>query len=344
MDTMSTGWSFAGSPERKVQLRGRCKRCWGGLLGRRDKSGVWTGMKCRICGLILEGAEAAEEYSRLQAEIILNIANMDFGQNAEYGEGPFLLKVIPTLERLTEEELNARIAANPASAKRERKLTRSSFPAGTPGFLFLQAGTLLEGIGPMRNPDQPSVAQFPEVDVGEDGTLIVHYPIEELKEDPNFNDRQMRRSLGKTMVEGMVSAFACELAMKAICLTCEDEAIKDHDLLDLYRDLPQDSRLRIETDYPEIEALMKRSRGVFGKWRYFEKDIGEQGMMAMLALERARDLSKAARVMRDEGIAVGLGETLKMEATRNVRVVGQEWSESGELTLKVIGGESPPRN
>ena len=35
------------------------------------------------------------------------------------------------------------------------------------------------------------------------------------------------------MAQAMTAAFACELVMKAICLTCKDEAKQTHDLLDL---------------------------------------------------------------------------------------------------------------
>ena len=72
------------------------------------------------------------------------------------------------------------------------------------------------------------------------------------------------------MARGMMSAFACELAMKAISLTVNDEAQRHHDLLRLYRGLPESSRQRLEFDFPNIPNVMKSGRHRFGKWRYFE--------------------------------------------------------------------------
>ena len=83
---------------------------------------------------------------------------------------------------------------------------------------------------------------------------------------------------GSTMTRALMSAFACELAMKAIRLTRLDEARKQHDLLALYRDLPEDSRTRMEMDYPGIEAILQKARHTFGKWRYFETKIEGGGI------------------------------------------------------------------
>ena len=58
------------------------------------------------------------------------------------------------------------------------------------------------------------------------------------------------KRLGSTMTIAMMSAFACELAMKAIRLTRMDEAQKIHDLWLLYSDLPEDSRARMEEGFP----------------------------------------------------------------------------------------------
>ena len=346
MDTMSTKWSFAGKPEREVKLKGRCKRCWGSLLARSDEAGVWTGMKCRVCGWLLEGEDAAKERARGLNESIVNLMNIDFGRYSQYAEGAFSLKIFPQMDRLTEGELRTRIGTKVASGSRaenREKLTRSSFPLGSPGWLYLQANTLMSGVEQISNLDQQSVAHFPDFDIREDGTVVTYLPMEGLKEDPQFHERQMARTMGSTMIEAMVSAFACELAMKAICLTCKDEAIKNHDLLDLFNDLPEDSRLRIRADYPEIEELMERARQVFGAWRYFERDIGESGLMAIADLNRAQALSKAARVILDEATIVGLGGTVKMNATRNVRVVGEQRFYKGEIKINMTGSEWPPR-
>ena len=63
----------------------------------------------------------------------------------------------------------------------------------------------------------------------------------------------------------MIAAFACELALKAISLTCTDEASKSHDLLDLFDHLPRESRDRIEADFSTIRDVLTENRGTFGK-------------------------------------------------------------------------------
>ena len=149
--------------------------------------------------------------------------------------------------------------------------------------------------------------------------------------------------MGATMVEGMISAFACELAMKAISLTCKDEAIKTHDLLDLFKDLPKESRLRISADYPDIVVLMEQARQVFGAWRYFENNVGERGMSAMIDMPRAHALGKAARVIIDEAEMVGLRGELEVNAKQDVREIGAARTYNYRINAKVTGGESPPK-
>ena len=54
MDTKSTTFSFVGKGI-NAKLKGRCKRCWGELLARRDENGAWTGIRCRVRGTKIEG-------------------------------------------------------------------------------------------------------------------------------------------------------------------------------------------------------------------------------------------------------------------------------------------------
>ena len=53
MDGMSTTSTWLGD-EQKFSTKGRCKRCWGGLLARADDGHTWTGIRCRVCGVRLE--------------------------------------------------------------------------------------------------------------------------------------------------------------------------------------------------------------------------------------------------------------------------------------------------
>ena len=148
--------------------------------------------------------------------------------------------------------------------------------------------------------------------------------------------------MGTTRTEAMTAAFACELAMNAICLTCKDEAIRTHDLIELYHDLPQRSRTRIEADYPEIAAVMEAGRQTFGEWRYFQKSVGEAGLRAMIDMQQARALGKAARVFLDEADMVGLATSFKMQANRKIRVVGDTEFTSDTINVEMTGGENPP--
>ena len=145
------------------------------------------------------------------------------------------------------------------------------------------------------------------------------------------------------MSHSMMSAFACELAMKSISLTCNDEAEKIHDLIDLYNDLPQHSRDSMEADYPEIEEVLDQGRQVFDNWRYFQRAPSGKAMTSMIGSERARALSKAARVILDEAEMMGLWGNVKIDAKQNVRFNEGRRDYRIELDTTVTGGEWPPR-
>ena len=97
--------------------------------------------------------------------------------------------------------------------------------------------------------------RFWDVDVHRDGSATVHIPTEQLGEHSKTSEKELMKRLGSTMTIALMSAFACELAMKAICLTRKDETRKSHDLWELYSDLPEDSRARIEEDFPEAGSV-----------------------------------------------------------------------------------------
>lgn len=327
----------------KCKLKGRCKRCWGGLLGRTDEAGAITGIKCRVCGTILEGYDAHQEERRMSKEGGLNFMNLRLSRLQTYGNGVFAYKIFPNLERLSEQEHRKQVSLNAALGKKQGKLTRSEFPIGTPGFFFLQALILMAGIEQPINPSELSVVEFPDFDLKDDGTAVVRYSREKLRESTWQQEYGFMRRLGTTVSQSMMSAFACELAMKSISLTCNDEAEKIHDLFDLYNDLPQPSRGRIEADYPEIEEMLEQSRHVFDKWRYFQKAPMGKSMAGMIDSERARALSKAARVILDEAEMMGLWGNVKIDAKQNVRFNEGRRDYRIELDTTVTGGEWPPR-
>ena len=50
----------------------------------------------------------------------------------------------------------------------------------------------------------------------------------------------------------------------------------------LVKTLPEDSQRRVEGDYPEIAKILERGREMFGKWRYFEPDVAEHAILAIV--------------------------------------------------------------
>ena len=200
------------------------------------------------------------------------------------------------------------------------------------------------GVEHTTNPKELSVADFPEFDVKDDGTIVQRLSKERLGESSWQNEYRFLGRLGTTMGHAMISAFACELAMKAVSLTCKDEASKIHDLIALYNDLPEASQNRIEADYPEIVDVMKEGSQTFDRWRYFEHALSGKGMEAMIRSDRARALGKAARVILDEGLIVGLSGEVELHARENVRVKGERRNYIYTLKAKITGGESPPRS
>lgn len=334
-------------PFNKATKKGRCKRCWGGLIGRVNEARVVTGIKCLVCGKTLEGSDAQEEEERMSNESELNLLNMLLGRYPEYGDGVFAYKIFPHVGRLTEDEIRKRIQSNVAAGGgKQRKLTRNEFPEGTPGFFYLQATALMAGLGQAISQveKERSVVDFPDVDMKDDGSAVVYPSLERLGKSSQQKDFELMGKLGSTMSYSMFSAFACELVMKAISLTCKDEAARSHDLLVLFSDLPEKSLGRIKADYPEIETVMDQQRHTFGKWRYFETNVGEQRFTIMADIASARALGKAARVILDEAASVGLAGKVKVDAKETVTSVGKQKTYDQEYKMTFTGSESPPRS
>ena len=147
MDSMSHKWSIGGGPEREAKVRGRCKRCWGSLVARSEEAQAGAGIKCRVCGSTLEGKDAEKEWQRMSTDTTLNLMNMDFGRNSEYGEGAFVQKIFPSMERITEEEFKKRMSAKAGKSDKNNRLTRRDFPLGSPGFLFPSSSSVDGWIG-----------------------------------------------------------------------------------------------------------------------------------------------------------------------------------------------------
>ena len=131
--------NVSDGPFKSFTQRGRCKRCWGGLWGRMNEASVITGIKCRVCGTILEGIDAEREEHRIDKESALNLMNMRLGRLPSYNKGVYAYKIFPHIERLTDVELKNRIKISAAKGGVGGKLTRQGFPAGSPGYFHLQA-------------------------------------------------------------------------------------------------------------------------------------------------------------------------------------------------------------
>ena len=328
--------------EGRFRLKGRCRRCWGGLIGKSGAECAPTAIRCRVCGILLEGDAAREEYQRMSDQNASNTFNMALGLPLKYRDGAtFVHKVFPYIDRQSRDEFRQHINAEASKGTKDGWLTRSQFPAGSAGFLFLQARALMSGVE--RLPRELSVARFSSVDMHDDGSTTVYLSKKELSEHPKTREYELMKRLGSTMTIAMMSAFACELAMKALRLTRMGEARKSHDLWRLYRDLPQDSKARIEEDFPEADSVFKSTRHTFDKWRYFEANIGGRGMSAMIDTERAFALGKAARVLLDEAAMMGLGYSVDVEATRSVTKIDDRQHVHVKHHLSTKGTEAPPR-
>ena len=344
LEHVVTKWDAAESVGAYTVLSpSRCKACWGSLFGRGPASGVFSEIRCRVCGVTVEGEAATEEHLRIYEEGQENALRIRCGEAPRYGEGPFLQKAIVVEERLSEAEVRTRIAQKLSENRKKRPvLTRSTFPLGTAGNLYMQAKILISGVGDVYNVHGTSVAEHEIVDLADGGfKLDLTKSAGRMVQDPQCQEFEMMGRLGCQMGAAMLAAFGCELLMKAISLTCKHEASKTHDLMDLYMNLPEDSRCRIAIDYEEIADVMAEGRHVFGRWRYFANNAEPDALKNMVDLGRTLRLAKAARVLLDEATVVGLyvGATMKVQEKIRQRAPNAVRKQQIKLTIKA--GESP---
>ena len=172
----------------------------------------------------------------------------------------------------------------------------------------------------------------------DDGTLRVTGNVPVVHRRPSR--RELMARMGTALVEGMAGAFACEVGMKAILVTRLDGAAKTHDLLALYRELPDDSRSRLEGDFPEIADVLGHSRETFGRWRYFEQGIGEDAIRALIDTDRAWGLGKAARVITHECVVAGLNYEIDIDTSFEFDWRPGDMSTAQRIHLLLEGGES----
>ncbi|MCY3767561.1 MAG: HEPN domain-containing protein [Gemmatimonadetes bacterium] len=331
-------------------IKGRCTKCWGRLLGKLNREKRWTEIECLGCGRSVEGIDAVREADRMWCEMDNNLPAVRLGLPAEYREdAKFVLKILPDMDRDTA-YFDERITAKVSEGRKKNTIGRNEFSKGTPGYLFLQACTFMAGTSVL--PYEKSVIQYSDyefetprvsgIDVKNHGSEV-RVSAEPRHRNPLSAERVMMERMGLIMISGMTVAFACELALKAILITRLDEAKKTHDLYDLFVDLPEDCKARMKADFMEIEDALKKGRHIFGRWRYFETNVGEVGMQALVYHERASILAKVARVLIDEGGIAGLSYevTVNMDAELRRNGLDDDASYVEKYGLNITGTEAP---
>ena len=325
--TLSPSGSQAGK-EAEVKIKGRCTACWGGLVLRGEKeNGVVSGIECCVCKKKLVGEDAANAYHRARNEAIDNVWKMSLGFPPTRETSPFVGKLFPHLPRQTEDDLRERIASKVEQRNPGEWLTRKDFPLGTAAYLYLQARLFVAAISDMY-------ASYDEA--------VVSFRKAKTSDDPRHDAHALNRRLGSTMARGMMSAFACELAMKAVSLTVNDAARKTHDLLCLYDHLPKSSKQRLEFDFPDIRNVMRKGKHTFGEWRYFQSGK-KKALQAIIDSDLEQSLGKAARVFLDEAETVGLRGGVDMKAQRDVTDHGDTKKAHYKYRATMKGAENPPK-
>ena len=332
-------------PARAVEISARCARCWGPVAGSKDGDNRWIRIECRLCGLAVHGEEAEREEESMQREAEGNLPRARVGLASKYRqEAKFVLKLMPEMDR-DKTAVDQRMKDRQTEKKTRGFLGRADFRPGTAGHLYAQAhafSSWLEslpremGVIPLSDFDfrEPRIVGIQESPADE--PVRVAAAIGQKKP----SDRVLMARMGTIMVAGMTAAFGCEVGMKAILMTRLDKAKKTHDLLDLYKALPSDSRKRLEADFPEITGVLGENRHLFEKWRYFEESVGEEAMAALANTDRVRKLGKAARVIVDECVVAGLQYEIHVDQSYRFDTDGGHRNHSLSIDLRVTGHEA----
>ena len=334
-------------PARAVDISVRCADCWGPVSGAKDAAGRWQRIECLVCGRVVDGEHAAREADAIRREAADNMAAARVGRPANYrADARFVLKLLPDMDRDTG-KVDRRIEASLGEGRKRGRLTRHEIPPGTAGYLYAQAQAFLAGVENLAG-DKSAIALLdfeygqPRLDHVQrnpgDGTLQVTGSAPAVHRKPS--GRELMARMGTALVAGMAAAFACEVGMKAILVTRLDGAAKTHDLLKLYRELPADSRRRLEGDFAGIADVLDRSRETFGRWRYFEQGIGEDAIRALVDTYRVWGLGKAARVIADECLVAGLNFDIGVDTTFEFEGRPGDMRTSARIHLLLEGGES----
>lgn len=329
-------------PARRAEILGRCRRCWGSVAGTKATDGKWTSITCALCTNSLHGKEADQEAQAMVLEMEKNLKPARVGHPPTYREGAnFVLKIAPDMVRSSQKQVDGRHRAAKATKKSPGRLNRADVRPGEAGYLYLQARAITSGVETLAK--DASLFDLLDLEVADTRITGIGSPdsgefLQVHGRTPyrQPSDGELMAWAGRTMVAGMALAFACEVGMKAILLTRLDQSRKTHDLLDLYEDLPEDARERIEADARETRNVLERHRQAFHKWRYLQRSAGKEAFLALVNWERVSDLGKAARVVLDECLTTGLKGHVRVDS--RFSVTEEVWSEL--VHLQVEGGEA----
>ena len=277
-------------------------------------------LECRLCGRGIGEAEAGPEVERMKHEADRNLPQARVGRAAVYRpDARFVLKLLPDMDR-DKEWFEQRITASLARKPKPKHLGRRHFQSGdgdnvygAAGYLFGQARALVSGLS--NFPRDLSAIGLVDFDLEEaeetsvevvqaEGSVSIRRSSTVPYKQPDAETVRARK--GAALIAGMTGAFACEVGMKAILITRLDEAKRTHDLQHLYESLPDDSRARLQGDFPRIGEVLKEYRHTFGRWRYFQGDALTHAAAGMVNTERVHELGSAARVILDECVLSGL--------------------------------------
>ncbi|MDE2823842.1 MAG: hypothetical protein OXK79_10095 [Chloroflexota bacterium] len=338
----------ATGPARRVEVQGRCYRCWGPIAGLLRRDGRCVHVECLVCGVSATDGDAEAEVTRMLREAEANVPLARVGRGSKYSrEARFVAKLLADMDRDAGSYEHA-VAASLRSRRRKGYVDRHDFPRGHAGYLFAQAGMLVSGLGLL--PRELSAVSMSDVEFGapeiqrveptgeDDGSVRVEGIVPGGYRRPS--NEVLKARMGTLMMAGLTAAFACELAMKALLITRCHAARKKHDLALLYAALPPDCRERLEGDFGEIGSVLEENRETFGDWRYFQQAKGESAFGALVDTDRLWGLSKSARVLIDECVAAGLDYNINATKDCELRSEGGELDYRELVHLEVEGRES----
>lgn len=283
--------------------------CWGNTLLSEREGGEVIGIKCDLCAKHLAGDDAAAEWESIWLEYKSNLSRVSRGQAAKYrSDARFVMKIIPDMPR-DKAGRDARIRAALKLPPRGSWLTRHDVPQSEAGYLYLQAKLLAAGARGL--PRETAINRWDKEEFAQPVQLRTEFLLDEKKAHTKAEVKEVpelwEQRTGTLMMRAWAAAFSCEVGLKSILMTRNDKVRKTHDLWDLYSDLPEDSQKRLKADYVAISDVLKKSRAIFGKWRYFENSASvKEAVKPVLRHYRVGELEKAARVIIDEGEMAGL--------------------------------------